>query len=82
MIAWLSLTKIAYGEGSHLNFDAHDNSLDLDLAKSVAGYSRLSEQQADVIIKRVLVAVSGWQQCAKKYKIRKAEQDRMRVALS
>jgi len=71
-----------YGRGLHLNISEEDNSLDLDLAISVAGYFRLSDERAKEIIDRVTNVVDGWKNLAAKYKIPKAEQERMATAFS
>ncbi|MBC7889190.1 MAG: type II toxin-antitoxin system HipA family toxin [Ferruginibacter sp.] len=66
-----------FGKGLSLNISEHDNSLDLDLALEVANFFRLSQQDANQIIKEVINAVAGWKKLAKKYKITAAEQERM-----
>jgi len=68
------------GAGLKLNITTHDNSLDLSLAKEVAHFFRLSESQAELIIRNTIHVVSKWQLIAKKYKIPKEEQDRMSAA--
>ncbi len=60
-----------------LNISEEDNSLDLGLALSMAGFFRLSEEEAHEIIEQVAEAVNEWKVVAKKYGISKAEQDRM-----
>lgn len=44
-----------------LNISEDDNSLDFDLARSVAGIYRLSDQKASEIIEQVRDVVSGWE---------------------
>lgn len=71
-----------YGRELSLNISDSDNSLSLDLALSVAGYFRITETKAIQIVKKVSAAVSNWKKTASKYKIPKAEQERMSVAFS
>ena len=71
-----------YGKGLHLNISDTDNSLDLDLALSVAEYFRLDKQKADRIINQVKKSIGSWRRLAVKYKIPKAEQERMAAAFS
>lgn len=69
-----------YGVGLKLNISENDNSLDFNLALSVAPYFRLSEKRASELIEQTKKAVSGWRDIATKYKIPKSEQDMMRTA--
>jgi serine/threonine-protein kinase HipA len=66
-----------YGKGLHLNISDKDNSLSLDLALEVAEYFRLSTDKANEVINQVKNAVGEWKAIAVKYKIPKAEQERM-----
>ena len=69
-----------YGKGLHLNISDKDNSLSLDLALDVAIYFRLDNDKAEKIIKKTKDAVGWWKEFAVKYKISKAEQERMAQA--
>lgn len=69
-----------YGTGLKLNISENDNSLDFDLALSVATYFRLTQSVAVKIIERIKMVVSDWEKLATKYKIPKAEQDLRRAA--
>ncbi len=69
-----------YGTGLKLNISEEDNSLDFDLALSVAPYFRLTEQEAIDIIKNIKLVVSKWEEIAIKYQISKSERDMMSVA--
>jgi serine/threonine-protein kinase HipA len=69
-----------YGKGLSLNISDTDNSLNLELALEVAGLFRIDDKKANKIIKQVTIAVSDWKKIAAKYKISKAEQDRMAAA--
>ena len=66
-----------YGKGLSLNITDADNSLDLDLAREVAGYFRLPNEKAENIIQKILLIVKDWRKIAAKYKISNAEQERM-----
>jgi serine/threonine-protein kinase HipA len=63
-----------------LNISETDNSLDFDLARSVAKYFRVSGNKAITIISKVQQAASNWQKFAKAYKIPASEQDLMAQA--
>lgn len=71
-----------YGTGLHLNISEDDNSLDLDLARSVAPYFRVSANKAEEIISKVRGAVQDWQQIATKYGLSRNEQARMSTAFT
>lgn len=74
------INPVETGTGLKLNISESDNSLDLDLAREVAGYFRLDDQKANQIIDRVKKSVKGWRISAVKYKISKAEQELMSEA--
>lgn len=74
------LNPAEYGIGLTLNISENDNSLDLELALSVAKYFRLSQEQASQIITEVKDSVSHWREVAKKYGLSKQYQDRMENA--
>ncbi len=69
-----------YGMGLRLNISEHDNSLDLDLARSVCSFFRLNISRADEIIKYTIQAVTSWRQIAKEYKLSDTEMDIMSQA--
>lgn len=69
-----------YGKGLSINITDTDNSLDLDLARDVAGYFRLSDEKASQIIQQVFAVVQNWKKTAASYKISNAEQERMSSA--
>ena len=71
-----------YGQGLSLNISLDDNSLDVSVALEVATYFRLDNKKANQIIKQIKSTVSSWRALAVKYKIPKAEQDKMSVAFS
>jgi serine/threonine-protein kinase HipA len=69
-----------YGKGLSLNISDTDNSLNLDLALDVREYFRLDKEKAIQIIAQVKKSITTWRQLATKYKIPKAEQERMSAA--
>jgi serine/threonine-protein kinase HipA len=69
-----------YGTGLSLNITEEDNSLDLDVAREVAGLFRLSNSNAARIVNQVLAAVKNWPKVAAEYKLSKSEQKRMAAA--
>jgi serine/threonine-protein kinase HipA len=69
-----------YGKGLSINITETDNSLDLDLAREVAGYFRLLDEKADGIIQEISTVVKDWKKIAATYKISNAEQKRMSAA--
>lgn len=74
------INPVYHGRGLTLNISNTDNSLDIDLAYSVAKYFRVSEKKATTIVSEVMKATSKWQQVAKEYKIPAREQDLMAQA--
>jgi serine/threonine-protein kinase HipA len=66
--------------GLKLNITENDNSLDLDLARSVKDYFRLSDLRSEEIISEVKSAVRGWRALASKYGISATDQDAMKKA--
>jgi serine/threonine-protein kinase HipA len=67
-------------EGLSLNIDMNNNLPDVDLAKTVGQYFRLSEKEMNNIIDEVKAAVSKWQTAAKEIGIAKSEQTLMASA--
>ena len=74
------VNPVYHGRGLTLNISETDNSLDFDLATSVAKYFRVSENKATTIISEVKQASGKWQKVAKVYKIPAIEQDLMAQA--
>jgi serine/threonine-protein kinase HipA len=66
--------------GLSLNISEKDNSLDLDLAREVAPYFRVSEKRANTIIQRVTKSVLAWRSVAQSLGISKSEQDKLAAA--
>ena len=67
-------------EGLALNIDMDDNSLDLELAKSVGIYFRLSDTEMDAIILEVQNVVRNWKDIATEIGIPRGEQELMKGA--
>ena len=65
------------GTGLNLNISETDNSLDLDLALSVANRFRLKSRRANEIIFSIKKEIKKWNSLAKRYKIKKEEQEYM-----
>jgi serine/threonine-protein kinase HipA len=74
------VNPVYHGRGLTLNISETDNSLDFDLASSVAKYFRVPGNKATTIISKVQQAASKWQRVAKAYKIPASEQDLMAQA--
>lgn len=67
-------------DGLSLNIDMDDNALDLDLARSVGEYFRLSEKEMQTILDEVLFAVKDWKTIAKEIGIKNSEIELMTLA--
>lgn len=67
-------------DGLSLNIDLYNNDLDLELAKSVGEYFKLSNSQMDDILREVKTAVSNWINIANEIGISKAEKELMAAA--
>lgn len=68
--------------GLALNVDETSNACDLDLARSVGRYFRLSEKQQDSILREVTTAVGGWEPLAARRGLPRSETERMRSAFA
>ena len=64
-----------HGMGLKLNISEDDNSLDFELALSVAAYFGLDNATSDEIINQTKKVVSNWQQLATQYGISRSEQE-------
>lgn len=64
-----------HGMGLKLNISEDDNSLDFELALSVAAYFGLDNATSDEIINQTKKVVSNWQQLATQYEISRSEQE-------
>ncbi|KGE12752.1 type II toxin-antitoxin system HipA family toxin [Sphingobacterium deserti] len=67
-------------DGLALNIDMDNNTLDIELAKSVGVYFRLSEKEMRCIIEEVSSSIANWQTVAKEIGITRNEQMLMRGA--
>ncbi|MBC7904984.1 MAG: type II toxin-antitoxin system HipA family toxin [Gemmatimonadaceae bacterium] len=74
------VNPVYHGRGLTLNISETDNSLDFELAGSVAKYFRVSGSKAATITSRIRQAAGKWQKVAKAYKIAASEQDLMAQA--
>lgn len=64
-----------HGMGLKLNISEDDNSLNFELALSVAAYFGLDNATSDEIINQTKKVVSNWQQLATQYGISRSEQE-------
>lgn len=64
-------------DGLRLNVSESDNSQDLDLAREVAPYFRLTSKQAEDNLKKITSVVSRWQPHAKSLGLSRSQQDEM-----
>lgn len=64
-------------DGLALNIDTNNNSLDLQLAKSVGVYFRLEEKEMNLILKKLKSSVANWQKIATEIGISRSEQKLM-----
>jgi len=74
------MNPVYLGTGLTLNISEKDNALDFELARSVAPYFRMSDQQADEIIKQVKVARKNRSAIATPIGISRSEQEMMESA--
>ncbi len=66
--------------GLALNIDGNDNSLDLNLAKSIGDYFQLTLKEMNTIIKEINKSVMNWQMVANQIGISRKEQKMMASA--
>ncbi len=76
------VNPVYFGKGLTLNISETDNSLDFDLALSVAKYFRVTSKRANEILQQVKKSVAGWRKIAVKYKIPRDEQELIESAFS
>jgi len=74
------VNPVYFGTGLTLNISETDNALDWDLARSVAKYFRIKDEQATAIIAKTRNTVGQWPKIAAKYKIKRSEQELMAQA--
>jgi serine/threonine-protein kinase HipA len=68
------------GTGLSLNITEHDNSLDFDLALSVAKYFRLKPEKAKSILQEIKLVKGQWRKIAADAGLSKTEQEKMSAA--
>jgi len=66
-----------YKNGLAINIDMENNSLDLELAKSVGPFFQLTAKKMDTIIDDVKLSVQNWKKIANQIGISRAEQNQM-----
>lgn len=71
------MNPVPIADGLKLNITDADNALDLDLAREVAGYFRLRQEEADEIIETFRGIVGQWRTVATGLALSAREQDRM-----
>jgi serine/threonine-protein kinase HipA len=74
------VNPVHYGTGLTLNISENDNSLDFELARSVAPYFRLKDGQVVAIIEQVKSIRESWRTLATLLGISRSEQEMMEAA--
>lgn len=74
------INPVPFGAGLSINISEEDNSLEFELALSVAEYFRLPLPKAKDIIVCTKKTVANWPALAEKYQIPKQEQEQMSAA--
>ena len=74
------MNPVPHAQGLKLNISQADNALDLDLARSVAPYFRISARDAEGIIGRCMTVAQQWQTIATHVGVRSREQDAIAAA--
>ena len=74
------INPVERGTGLSLNISEKENALDLDLAREVAPYFRVSDKRAGEIVDAVTKSVGGWSKAAEKIGISKADREIMSKA--
>jgi len=67
------INPVETGFGLKLNVSEDDNAIDLDLARSVAPYFRLNNEQVEQIITEIKSAVQSWRRLAEQAGISRNE---------
>ncbi len=74
------VNPVPIADGLTLNITQADNALDLDLAREVSGYFRVSAFDADEIIEDFKRVVGQWRIAANGLQLSQREQDKMASA--
>jgi len=74
------MNPVADSHGLKLNVSEVDNALDLDIARAVAPYFRVTPEAANAIIERGASIVGQWRKIADNLRISNREQERMASA--
>lgn len=76
------VNPVYFGKGLTLNISETDNSLDFDVALSVAKYFRVAPKRANEIVLQIKKSVEGWREIAMRYNIPREEQELMESAFN
>ena len=74
------MNPVPQAQGLKLNISQADNALDINLARAVAPYFRLSVRDAEGIVGRCLTVVRQWRMIATHVGVRTRRQDAMATA--
>ena len=74
------MNPVAHANGLKLNITEADNAMDMELARSVAHYFRVSVEQAEEIISNQIQVVAQWRTIADSLTIPAREQRQMEAA--
>lgn len=74
------MNPVAHADGLKLNITDSDNALDLELAREVAGYFRVSREDSTDIIERIQDVIRLWPEIANALGMSRSEQERMALA--
>jgi serine/threonine-protein kinase HipA len=74
------MNPVAHADGLKLNITDSDNALDLELAREVAEYFRVSRSDAESIIQHFKSVISQWPVLAGALRLSTREQDSMTTA--
>jgi len=74
------MNPVPHAHGLKLNITEMDNAMDLELARSVAPYFRVSVEQAEEIISNQMNVVSQWRMIADSLLISRREQQQLEAA--
>ena len=71
------INPVASGNGLKLNISENDNSQDLELAREVAPFFRVTSDRVDEIIKEITQVIQDWRNEATSLGISTKEQEQM-----
>lgn len=76
------LTPDPKGDGLKLNISESDNSLNYNLALSIAPYLGIDNDMANKVVDRIKTSVSSWRSIASRFGISRSEQEMMKGAFT